>query len=46
MFARSEDQIQHFGSNMDNDLIQRSFQGMVNRVNKCINVNGTTFSDE
>ena len=41
-----QDQIQHLGSNMDNDLIQKSFQGMVNRVNKCIDVNWTTFSDE
>ena len=41
-----KDQIQYFGSNMDNELIQRSFQGMVNCVNKCINVHGSTFSDE
>ena len=37
--------IRHLAINMDENMIQRAFQGMIHRVNKCININGNTFSD-
>jgi len=39
-----EEAIRHFAINMDRNMIQRAFQGMIRRVNKCIN--GSTFSDK
>jgi len=31
---------------LDQNMIRRAFNGMLHRVNKCINVNGSTFSNE